>query len=107
MFKIKDPLDNCVVRLGRMSSFTHGGLIKPHAQTYKNMFARVLQVGSAFHPKDYLGREVAVGDFVLFRDWGALTAIPDVGKNLHLVKFPDLVGWIIVKEDETVSGGLV
>ena len=93
--RIKDPLQHAVIRLGRMSSITDGGLLRPKANKYKNMFGTVLQVGSTFHPEDYRGRDVRPGDVVIFDNWLSLKEISPVGKNQHRSKFENIVGWLV------------
>lgn len=97
---IKDPLNHIVFRLGRFSSFTPGGLVRPNAEKYKNMYGRVTQVGSVFHPKEYRGRDVRVGDLVILKNWDEIIALPpSYGKNLYLCEFDHIVGWIIMGEE--------
>ena len=93
---IKDPLQYAVVRLGRMSSRSEGGLVIPGFEKRKNLFGTVTQpVGSTFYPEDYRGRDIRTGDVVILRDWYSTVQIEHVGKNLHMVKFKDILGWII------------
>ena len=93
---ITDPLQYAVIRLGRMSSRSAGGLVIPDFEKRKNLFGTVTQpVGSSFYPEDYRGRDIRVGDVVLLRDWYSTIEIEHVGKNLHMVKFENIVGWII------------
>jgi co-chaperonin GroES (HSP10) len=94
-YKIKDALDNCVIRLHRFGRRTPGGLYRPNAEKRKNMIGRVEHVGSVFQPKDYKGYRVKVGDEIIFKNWNVLTAAPWAGENLQMVKWEDVIGVVI------------